>query len=481
MMRFARILFLGMVVVGLMAGSAFAATGIGNTTGVANTAVTVATELVGTSAGYSIADDGTVFYAGTNAFVQNDVITFTLANVALYDAAFSLCKTASAVAQADYIGSVDATNGVSTLVFRVAAAGIPAATEIFIAGAASCIAEAAYTTGTQKLSVKFPQLTSAASATISAAAVFGTGTSIPGATAAAVNLYTVANQYAATVTNKVDVIDFSNDMKKILVLGAGTGVLLDTGNAFTLTSAALGKTHTLIATDKMDLTISGSMSGISRICWNDAACASSSTKRFVSVDANTQTYSVLFSTAALTDFSTLAITFVFDGTTPLTGRNYTVTAVMNLTGANELDRTLLSASNYLELDLNAYQAICPFVKYNAAPAVQTIVRLSSTYISSGTVANVVKGSVLCASGTASVVTLGTITPGTTFTILASDIVTAAGATCIPAATALGGFPVTFTVNAPAVNVAGVATVSQPEGLRGSPMKSNNTGFSEYVY
>jgi hypothetical protein len=55
---------------------------------------------------------------------------------------------------------------------------------------------------------------------------------------------------------------------------------------------------------------------------------------------------------------------------------------------------------------------------------------------------------------------------------------AAGAVCITDAVALAGFPVTFTVNAPAVNVSGVATMIQPEGMRAIPMKSNNINFTE---
>jgi hypothetical protein len=476
-MRYLKILFLSMAVIGLMAGSVFAAA-IGNGTGPVNTAVTMATELVGTSAGLKIADTGEVYYKATNAFVANDVITFTFSNVTIYDGAFDLCIAGSAVSQADYIGAIDATNGVSQLLYRVAAAGIPAGQEVILVGGVPCIAEPAYTTGGQRLSVKFPQLTNGVSATVSAGAVFGTGTTIPGATATAVNLYTVQNQYSATATLTTDNIDFASDMKKIIV--AAVPALLDTGTAFVFQDSAPAIGHTLVTSDKMDLTISGSMSGISRICWDDAACLSGSTTKFtINTGTNTATYSVLFATApALTDFNGKAITFVVDGVTPLTERTFTVTGVMNLTPTDQLDRTLLSAAEYFKMALTTYQAICPFVKYNAAPSVQTWVRLTSSYISTGTEANKVKGTVLCGNGITSVVNLGQIIPGTTLGILASDILTAAGAVCIPDAVALAGFPVTFTVNAPAVNVSGVATMIQPEGMRAIPMKSNNAGFTE---
>jgi hypothetical protein len=465
-----------MAVIGLMAGSAFAAA-IGNLTGPANTAVTMATEIVGTSAGLKIADTGEVYYKATNAFVANDVIAFTFSNVTIYDAAFDLCIANNPVSQADYIGAIDATNGVSQLLYRVAAAGIPAGTELILVGGVPCINENPYVTGGQRLSVKFPQLTNGVSATVSAGAVFGTGTPIPGANAAAVNLFTVQNQYSATATLTTDNIDFASDMKKILV--GGLPVLLDTGTVFGLADSTPTLGHTLVATDKMDLTISGSMSGISRICWDDAACLSGSTNKFtINYGANTATYSVLFATPLLNDFNGKAITFVVDGVTPLTERTFTVTGVMNLTPAAELDRTLLSAAEYFKMALTTYQAICPFVKYNAAPSVQTWVRLTSSYISTGTEANKVKGTVLCGNGITSVVNLGQIIPGITHGILASDIMSAAGAVCITDAVALAGFPVTFTVNAPAVNVSGVATMIQPEGMRAIPMKSNNINFTE---
>jgi hypothetical protein len=471
MMRYLKILFLSFVVIGLMSGSAFAGT-IGNATGPANTAWKISTEVIGAS-GLTIATNtttsGTVFYKATNAFVANDVVTFTFANVGLTGASFNLCRSSTSDAQADYIGAIDATNGVSSLVFRAGVDGIPAASELIIVEGACAAAEAAYATGTKKLSMKFPVLAAAQSATVSAAAVFGTGTTIPGATATAVNLYTVANQYSATAPALVtDNIDFDSDMKKFLV-GTVAGVL-DTGNPLALASAANDVPYTLLATDKVGLTLSGSMDGVSRICFNDATCLAASTKKFtINTTTNTATYDVTTVGPAIGAVN-LPITFVADGITPLTERTFTLAVLTKFAGATTLNRTLETADPYFKLALDAWQAKVPFVKTVLSMGTEVYVKLTSTYISTGTSANKIKATVFCADKTTQVVDVATITPGVSSQITGEALATAFGSTCVTDQMKSDGYPVTLTVNAPLANVSGYGSYASGTTLRALPIK-----------
>lgn len=475
MRKYFRVLILAILAVGLMAGSAFAGT-LGNTYGVppTNTPTTVATELF-PAAGYSKADHLKVFYNSTADFVANDVITFTFSNVALTESAFCLCDatTDSATPVAAYLGSIDTTSGVSTLSFRFSGAVLNTQT-LYIAKACELAGE--YTTAANILDVKFPQLTATQNATVSAAATFGTGTEIPGATATAVNLYTVQNQYSIAAPGlKTSTVDFDQDMKKLVVAAPDTATLA-TANLITLADSNPALSAALVNTDQAVLTLAGSMSGIARICYDDATCPDGSTKKFtIDTAANTATYTRVLSTPAITDLNH-GLTFVVDGITPLTDRTFKLTALLNLTGADKLDRTLLSAQDYFRLALTAYQAQVAYVKQTTG--VETYIRLNSSYVSTGTEANKVKATVLCGDGTQSVVNLGQITPGTSLLILGSDIKTEAGATCISDTVAATGFPVIFTVNAPTANVSGVATLLQPEGMRSIPVQVSGASYQE---
>ena len=473
-MRYLKALLFSVLVIGLMSGLAFAGT-IGNATGPANTAKTISTEVIGAS-GLTIATgtttSGTVFYQATNAFVANDVITFTFANVGLTGASFNLCIASSTTTMADYIGAIDATNGVSSLLFRISAVGVPAATQMGIVEGL-CSAEVLYTTPAKKLSLKFPVLANAQSATVSASAIFGTGTAIPGATASAVNLYTVVNQFTATAPTLVsDNIDFDSDMKKFLV--GGVAGVLATGNVLALASATNDVGYTLLATDKVGLTLSGSMDGVSRICFNDAACLAASTTKFtINTATNTATYDVTTAAApALTDVNK-AITFVTDGITPLTERTYTLAVVTKLAGGTTLNRTLETADPYFRLALDAWQAKVPFVKTIPSTGAEVYIKLTSTYISTGTSANKVKATAFCADQTSSVVDVTTITPGVSSQMTGASLSDTFGSTCVTDQMKSDGYPVILTVNAPLANVTGYGSYASGAGgiqLRALPIK-----------
>jgi len=470
MMRYLKALLFSVLVIGLMSGSAFAGA-IGNATGPANTAKTISTEVIGAS-GLTIASgsatSGTVYYKATNAFVANDVITFTFANVALTGATFNLCIASSITAMGDYIGAIDAVSGVSSLLFRISAAGVPASTQMGIVQGA-CSNEVLYTTPALTLNMKFPVLANTQSATVSAGAVFGTGTAIPGATAAAVNLYTVANQFTATAAGLLSYnIDFDSDMKKFLV-GSVAGVL-GTGNVLALAAATNDMPYTLLVSDKVGLTLSGSMDGVSRICFDDAACLAASTKKFtINTSTNTATYDVTTVTPSITTDVNKVITFVTDGTTPLSERTYTLAVLEKLAGATTLNRTLQTADPYFRLALDAWQAKVPFVKTDSSTGAEVYVKLTSSYISTGTSANKVKAIAFCADKTTSVVDVTTITPGVSSLITGAELATAFG-TCVTNQMKSDGYPVILTVNAPLANVNGYGSYVSGTNMRALPIK-----------
>jgi hypothetical protein len=468
MMRYLKILFLSMVVIGLMTGSAFAGT-VGNTYGVppTNTATTVATELF-PAAGYSKADHLKVFYNSTADFVANDVVTFTFSNVALTETAFNLCNatTDSATPVAAYLGSIDATSGVSTLIFRFSA---PLANTQTLYIAKACEVAGEYTTPANILDVKFPQLTATQNATVSAAATFGTGISIPGATAAAVNLYTVQNQYSITAPAlKTSTVDFAQDMKKIVVAAPDTATLA-TANSITLADSAPVLPAALVATDKAVLTLAASMSGIARICYDDAACLATSATRFtIDTVANTATYSRVLTTPAIGDLNH-KLTFVVDGTTPLSERTFKLTALLDLTGADKLDRTLLSAVSYFRLQVISAQYYIPLIGSVPASGRETYIKLQSKNTAAG--ANGVSVAILASDGSITATySAGTITPGVPMLITGAQLVTAAtnaGKTVDGAA----GFAVIVTVNAPEADVFAYANMIEASGAKRIPVKT----------
>jgi hypothetical protein len=328
---------------------------------------------------------------------------------------------------------------------------------------------ATYTTPANSLDVKFPQLTAGTNATVSAAATFGTGTPIPGATAAAVNLYTVVNQYSITApTLKTSVVDFAQDMKKIVVAAPDTATLA-TANLITLADSAPTLAAALANTDKAVLTLAGSMSGIARICYNDTACLAASATRFtIDTVANTATYSRVLSTPAIGDLNH-ALTFVVDGTTPLSERTFKLTTLLDLTGADKLDRTLLSAISYFRLEVVSAQYYIPLVGSVPASGRETYIKLQSKNTATG--ANGVSVAILADDGSITATyNPGTIAAGVPMTITGAELVaaaTAAGKTV----DGLAGFAVIVTVNAPEADVFAYANMIDAAGAKRIPVKT----------
>lgn len=460
--KFAGVTFLAVT---LMSGAAFAGT-IGNAPGPAVSITKISTEVIGKS-GLKIAggDPGTtpVFYKATNAFVENDVITFNFSNMTLTGSSFSICM-GPGPGVADYLGAIDTVNGVPSLLFRIKTGGVPAGTELLVFDGADCNVAV-------PLSVKFPALAKGANATVAASAVFGTGTTIPGATAPPTAIYTVADQFSSTpVVLKTDTIDFDSDMKKFLV--AGVASTQDTGNVLGVAEAANNVSYKLLDTDQFGLTLSADMTGVSRICFDDAVCDAGSTNLFtVNTATNTATYDVTTTTPSVDDVNR-AITFVFDGNTPLTERTYKLAIKEKLSGTSTLNLTLASADPYFALSLaDSWQAIVPFVKTVPATGSEVFIKLVSSYNVAGTTANKLKASTVCADKNTVVKDMNkTLVPGVSTQITGAEIAAAFGSACVTSQMQSDGYPVTLTVNAPLANVTGFGTYVTGSTLRALPVK-----------
>lgn len=508
MSKYLKVLFVAMFATFLFSSSASAATVSGCTAlsaagncplaSIISGNSTIATELVGSTTSYTATAGLFVAFNASNAFAVNDLLTFTVAGATVTDTSIGLCGNGSTSAPGyakvgTLISATDATNGVSTMTFRFDnATGYLGSLGVYLwpsANASTANCAATPIIGGHALTLKFPASTSSgATVTVAASATTGGGTAITGATVSAATQFTVTNQFSQTITADTAAIDFATGRVKIIPNTSTTAGTLDqtTANAWATNNATMTIGYTQTTSDKLDITLAGSMTGISRICWNDATCASTSTTKFtISTTANTATYSVSYATA-VGDFDS-KITFVVDGTTVLSPRTFTVTTVNNAGSGSVLDRTLLSAKDFYSLTLASYQAIIPYISANstykticfinngytlAAPAVVDILTTESAS-SLTSLTNLTVGTV-AVNGTTRVDFDANITPYT----YASGVETAGTAVAL-GFNAGDRYSAKLTVNAAAANVTVNCIQLDPAGSkRAVPVLSSANGWAQ---
>lgn len=516
MSKYLKVLFVALFTMFLVSSSASAATlagcnallnAAGNCAALANITTanaSIATELVGQSS-YTPDATGSLFiaYNASNAFAINDLLTFTTNNAPVTNTAIVLCGNSTTAATSygkvgTLISSTDSGNGVSTMTFRFDnatsyASATPSANLLWVSAnstAASCGAGSnqGAIAGGHALTVKLPVMSAGATATVAVSSTTGGGTSITGATVSATTYYSVVNQLSQVIATDTAAIDFVTGRVKLIPNNTTTAVLLDqtTANAWTTTNAAPTIAYAATTSDKLDITLSGSMTGISRICWDDANCTASSTTKFtISTTANTATYSAAYATA-YTDYDK-KITFVVDGTTLLSPRTFTVGTVNNLNNTSYLDRALVPATTtFYTLTLASYQAIIPYI--SADSTYKTICFINNGY-------NLVAPTVVDILSTESGATLltnqsvGSIGVGRTTRVdFASNITpytwtsgaeTAGTAIPLTGLNASDRYSALITVNAAAANVSMNCIQLDPAGSkRAVPVLSSNNGWAQ---
>lgn len=481
-------------------GSAFGAAYVSDKTGGVPWGSKIATELMPT-AGFTKDAGLEIFYNAPIIFQANDLLTMTLSNMATTSTALKLCGPNGAAAApmqvADYVGAVDATNGVSTLIFRMrdltSAPTPPALTdELWVVDAANCAVYGAWAEATgaaNALKVKFPQLAAGATTSISTSATTGFGLALPAATASA-TFWTAQKEFTAAVPGgvKSDLITFTSQTKKILV--GGVEQTFDSGNVITLTDTLTPATQDLIATivpaDGYVYTISNAtLSGVKAICFDDAAgvsaagCSAAAKAFTLNAAAGTATFTI---TGAANNAALVAavtgkpISFVFDGTTSLTVRTYKVSSNMNFASALEQSGPVLAPTSYFDLFLSATQFVIPLVKTSAGT--DTFIKVQTKNTDTG--ANGISVDFVAANGTVHTFTPtpATVTAGVPLTIKGSDIAAYAAANGFPV-DGTNGFFATVTINAPAADVVGYANYSDSTGaFRRIPVKVVNGNANE---
>lgn len=282
MVRYLKMLALGMVVIGLMASSVFAGTITFFTAGGANSPANIALEALGAVRNFVITGDGAV-NNGANAALQTttttplisgDMLTISFTNVGFDGSLVSICKATANVVANTAVASDTPTGNATSWAFRLTSA-VAALDAMFVTNSGdgtNC------NVSTKVLQIKFPAISSAAMASVSVSAATSGGAGISGANASAKNFANIARQYTTAYAANNSTIDFATNSTSngahFVLAGASTnsavsGMANIANNAgMNLTAPGSGLTVSAL----LSLQDSANWQGVQRVFVNQGDC-----------------------------------------------------------------------------------------------------------------------------------------------------------------------------------------------------------------
>ncbi|MBI4691166.1 MAG: hypothetical protein HY754_13025 [Nitrospirae bacterium] len=380
MSKYYKFIVLALLLVGLMAGSAFA----GSITANNGTPATIALEAMGTARNVTLSGAGNnaISFTSSRSLISGDLLAFTMTNVGTDGNPISLCETGNDV-------TMDATNtSANSTNFSVRAnRSVTSGTKMYltsISGSGSC--NNASSTG---LAVRFQPLSSAGMATVSFN-ITSYGSAIDSANA--VNIGNIARQFVTNYVSGNSTIDFaanttSNGVR--FLLGSNTSV---PGNAeirftdMTLNAAGLtGSGHAGLAVSAiLGLQDSASWQGVQRVYVNSSlGCALAS-----NVVANNSPSGTVNLTIPATAFNGAA-TFIGNVCADVTGnvalQSRTIKGSYDISvGSGGTDPTADSYATVMTWTPNGYQGIIPYLNGSATYKTICIINNKSTATASAT-------------------------------------------------------------------------------------------------
>jgi hypothetical protein len=467
-MRYLKILFLSLAIIGLMSGSAFAAASLnaGNTT--------IASELV-PAGGLAVAAVNNA-YQPNGAVAPTTQIRLSLANGTFSAVAITLCDTAGTSYSAATIPTLGAT-GVTIVSTVFMASGT-----VYNFQPSPCIA------GPSPLT----QIRIGAGALGGSVVTMTVDNAlVPGDT----NLYatapiiTLVDQLSVQlITPAVDIIDFgaipvmskfraggsggpTTSVARLVVLSNETiaqkiatghagvnttcGAWLATTEALSFTATpgsgtAMGTgfhaTTAFQATGTLAVTLKAAIASTDASATGNAALQPAAGN----LAANSCGTGATAATIALVPANTSNATLTVNGTTVLTPRSYRLAVGTTTSGAIvAAARTILAATTAWTWNMDASQYYIPLVASDAGTFRETYIKLQSKNLTAGS--NGVSVAILANDGTTTATWTGAISAGTPLTITGAQLV-AAATTALKVVNALAGFAVIVTVNAPEADV-----------------------------
>ena len=470
MIRHLKILLLSMVVIGLMTGSAFAAAGLN----AGNTAV--AAEKISASADYAGAAFNTAYQPG-GPIGATTVLKISLSAGKFGANAAGVVKLCDGVTQ---VGATLALNaaGVTSISDLTLTAPLSSATVYTFTNAGACAVAATFTgvsiiagsLANTEVSLSIDSVTSPGDLNVVATAP----------------IFTVKNQFSATLTSVTSKLDFATGQKTFVAAGTALpftksatesqAALLLVSNetiadqiAITVVGAC---TNTLAAADVIKAKITGDLTGLTAIEYNDANPYTITTTdrtngygtlsiagNNLQICASTDTPSNTSKALELTAVGTTGTSAIVAGTR---------TAQISLSGAGVFANTrdLIAAgttSHIIQLDATQYYI--PLVKVGTG--METYIKLQSKSILSGS--GGVSVAILADDGSTVTYTgAGSIVSGTPMAITGTalkDAVTTAGKTVGDS------FAAIVTVNTPQADLFAYANTCDATGCKRIPVKT----------
>ena len=480
MKSFLKVLFLGAVVFGLMAGQAFgqAALNAGNTT--------LAAEKIPPAVAYPAASVNTAYQTG-GPIAASTVIKISLTNGAfVVGSNLSICK-----------------DGAPPLRMNAAPAVVPASpnntsvnillTEPLASGTVYTIQHDGCAVFPLGLNNVLVNAGSAAGTTVSLAIDSVTTPGDPNVLASGTVL-NVVNQFTVSLEKVVSKISFASNQNGFVSSGAALPLTTATQSeaAITITSneaindkiGVLGAgacSHTLAGPDSVKFKISGNFVGLANIIYDGAVpYAIQAADRTAGAATLTVTGDALriCSSTDPSPFTKQALALEIDASTSTQLLSGVRTAQISLSSTGGLlpagytrDLVAAGAASH-DFQLDATQFYVQLIKFGTG--VETFIKLQSKSTVAGS--GGVNATILAADGTMVPFSAGTIVAGTPFTITGTELaaaVIAAGKSVSPAQ----GFAAIITVNAPIADVFGYANTCDASGCKRIPLKIGYTASS----
>jgi hypothetical protein len=441
MTRYLKILFLATLVIGLMAGSAFAQAQL------AAVSRTVALEKTSTTAAtlYDPTPTVTPVFQAGGAIAGGETITLTMANGVIKAGVVDLCDGVTSVATVT-LGANSA-----TAILVVAGGGIGAADVLTIrsaGAAASCEG------------VDFFDVLINGGLSNGAAVTLSSGPDPLRMAAGPITLYTLTQQLTATLTSVTSRISFSSLQKGFVPVAGIPGSTPNRSTAKLLINSATLNDAVTLDVENFTIRITGNLAGVTSVGFQGVLAGVVA----ADVTAGYREFTVTGLDVALGGDPPLFIEV--NGTTVLSARSFTATFSTTVLGEIARAITLLSAATSHTWVLDATNFIIPLVGFSADGTRETFIKIFSKSSAAG--ANSVSVNVLATDGTMVALTAGTITPGVAFTITGSGLgagVVAAGKTV----NGVQGFPAILSINTPAEDLFIFANLIDPSGAKVIPV------------
>jgi hypothetical protein len=377
--KYFKFLLLAMLVVGMMAGTAFAGTTTVNA-GAAGANFLASLETTGAARNVTVTGPGAgntvvtapIAYTAGQALTSGNLLTVTFTNAGFTGAALNIC--AGNAPNADQlVANATPTAGATNMNFQL---DIPAGMTL---GAGNFVYLTSVACGTGNVPVQIAATTSATTATVKVDAITAGGISIDTSTADLLATiqpeYTVANADSA---HTIDYLGTPGDGTRVISGGAAANVIVDssvggavnvasitrTANDYTCNSA--GQNAALTVAAVLSLTDSADWQGVSRVYLmpNNTACAIAA--NVVANTAPSGTVALTIPTTGASNFNGTAtssynLCVEVDGTTSLQTRTLQASVDVGVTGTGANDPGAAAADDAQVWGLNAYQAVIPWM------------------------------------------------------------------------------------------------------------------------